>query len=98
MLKPLSLNWLYVFTIFGFSRLQGPHQLAQKSTKTYLPRNADKLSLSPAGVNCWMSGAIMPTATDLYTSIIFLISIPLAEDFKLSSSILNKGSTSSASE
>src|SRR5690348_8978915 len=37
MAKFLSLNLLYAFTTFGFSIRQGRHQLAQKSTKTYLP-------------------------------------------------------------
>src|SRR6476646_9058819 len=34
-----SLSWslLYAATTFGFSFLQGPHQLAQKSINTYLP-------------------------------------------------------------
>src|SRR3954469_4834304 len=37
--KPLSLYWLNAFTTFGFSARHGPHQLAQKSTNTYEPRN-----------------------------------------------------------
>src|ERR1700733_14068292 len=39
MAKFLSLNWRYAFNTFGFSILQGSHQLAQKSTSKYLPRN-----------------------------------------------------------
>src|SRR5580692_1447763 len=33
----LFLNSLWTFTTLGFSALQGPHQLAQKSTSTYFP-------------------------------------------------------------
>src|SRR5690349_10927521 len=39
--KFLLLNFLKVFTTFGFSIRQGRHQLAQKSTSTYLPRKEE---------------------------------------------------------
>ena len=33
--------------MFGFSCLHGPHQLAQKSTNTYLPRIEDNVTILP---------------------------------------------------
>src|SRR4029078_1526014 len=41
--KFFSLNWLKFSTTLGFSALQGPHQLAQKSTRTYFPWNDERL-------------------------------------------------------
>src|SRR6266702_5040250 len=50
--KPLSLyNW-YAFTTFGFSARQGPHQLAQKSTNTYLPRREERVMGLPSTSFC----------------------------------------------
>src|SRR5688500_9959127 len=40
--KPLSLNCFHAATTAGFSFLQGTHQLAQKSNRTYLPRKSCK--------------------------------------------------------
>jgi hypothetical protein len=37
----MSLYSLYALTTVGFSALQGMHQDAQKSTRTYLPLKSD---------------------------------------------------------
>src|SRR5207302_10433424 len=59
--KPLSLNLLKAFNTFGFSALHGPHQLAQKSSSTYLPRNEDSFTGTSA-VSFWVkSMANIPT-------------------------------------
>src|SRR6478735_597128 len=42
--KFFSLNCLKFSTTLGFSARQGPHQLAQKSTRTYLPWNDERLT------------------------------------------------------
>src|SRR5690348_13844180 len=97
MVNPFFANSLYAFTTFGFSLLQGPHQLAQKSTSTYLPCNEDSANVFPLGVCCKISGAFLPTATLAYVSIIFFISMPLGEFFMGDESSLYSGSTSVAS-
>src|SRR5476651_2709937 len=61
--KFLPLYLLYALTTFGFSCLQGPHQDAQKSTKTYLPLNDDRLIILPLVSASANSGAIAPNAT-----------------------------------
>src|SRR5882724_11965691 len=58
--KFLFLNLLYAFTTLGFSRRQGPHQLAQKSTKTYLPLNELNLTSLPFTSGKTISGACLP--------------------------------------
>src|SRR5688500_1499099 len=40
--KPLSRKRLKLATTLGFSRRQGPHQEAQKSTSTYRPRKEER--------------------------------------------------------
>jgi len=44
----------------GFSILQGLHQLAQKSTNTYLPFNEDNEMSFPSGAFNAKSGACFP--------------------------------------
>src|SRR5678810_598206 len=48
-------------TTFGFSLLHGPHQLAQKSTSTYLPRNELSVTVLPSVSGKEISGAGFPT-------------------------------------
>src|SRR6476646_2114939 len=56
--KFLSLYLLYAATTFGFSFLQGPHQLAQKSINTYLPLNCDSDTSLPVVSFCIKSMAV----------------------------------------
>src|SRR3954469_10137464 len=59
--KFLFLYLLYAATTFGFSPRHGPHQLAQKSTKTYLPFNwLNEKGLSSTSFMV-KSGAMVPT-------------------------------------
>src|SRR5688500_3663562 len=67
--KPLSLNLLNDFTRLGFSLRQGPHQLAQKSSRTYLPRKDDKLTGLSSVSFCVKSIAIAPMAVFLAITI-----------------------------
>ena len=60
--KFLGLNFLKFATTFGFSWRQGPHQLAQKSSNTYLPRKEDSETGLPDVSACVKSIAILPTA------------------------------------
>ena len=46
----------------GFSPLQGPHQLAQKSTSTYLPLKLVSEIIFPLASGSAISGAIVPAA------------------------------------
>src|SRR5688572_6523292 len=62
--KPLSLYLLYIFTTFGFSRRQGPHQEAQKSISTYLPFKEESDFEPPSGVGKVKSGAMPPILTE----------------------------------
>ena len=55
--KFLSLNLLYAATTAGFSWRQGLHQLAQKSTKTYLPLKLLMLMGEPVRLSIFNSGA-----------------------------------------
>src|SRR6476659_4308822 len=55
--KFLSLNWLYAATTLGFSWRQGAHQLAQKSTNTYFPRNEERETCVPVVSGNVKSGA-----------------------------------------
>src|SRR5689334_15156361 len=57
--KFLSLYVLYAFTTFGFSMRQGWHQLAQKSTNTYLPLNEERLTGLPLVSGREKSGAAL---------------------------------------
>src|ERR1700761_7702820 len=57
--KPLSLYLLYAATTFGFSPRHGPHQLAQKSTSTYLPRKEESDTILPL-----VSGRLKSCALD----------------------------------
>src|SRR4249919_1626970 len=61
--KFLFLNCLNACTTLGFSLLHGPHQLAQKSTSTYLPRNELSLTVLPSVSGKEISGAVFPTHT-----------------------------------
>src|ERR1700684_207020 len=63
-LNPLSLYAWYAFTTFGLSARQGPHQLAQKSTITYLPRKSCRDTGRPAVSGSVKSGAMAPTEID----------------------------------
>src|SRR5687767_4123417 len=58
--KFLSRNRLYASTTVGFSLRHGPHQLAQKSTRTYLPRNELRLTSLPSVSGKEISGACLP--------------------------------------
>src|SRR5690606_3609828 len=80
--KFLSLNLLKAATTFGFSWRQGPHQLAQKSTNTYLPRNDDNDRLFPAVSGSVKSGANAPTASFSMLAIFSPKSFPSGVDFK----------------
>src|ERR1700747_2277664 len=53
-------------TTLGFSLRQGPHQLAQKSTKTTFPLKEEILSGFPSGVVKVKSGKILPSANLLF--------------------------------
>ena len=57
--KFLFLNLLYANTTLGFSWRQGPHQLAQKSIKTYLPRKEERVNGFPATSFIVKSGAMV---------------------------------------
>ena len=46
--------------MFGFSALHGPHQLAQKSTNTYLPFKEDSVKGFPLTSFCVKSGSAEP--------------------------------------
>src|SRR6478609_8026461 len=60
--KFLSLNLLNATTTFGFSIRHGLHQLAQKSSKTYLPRKEASDTGFPV-VSFWVNSiAFVPTA------------------------------------
>src|SRR5688500_5628056 len=59
--KLLSLNRLYASTTFGFSTRHGPHQLAQKSTNTYLPLKEDNAIFFPFASGRTSSGDCFPT-------------------------------------
>src|ERR1700730_6584030 len=59
--KFLFLNLLNAITTFGFSILQGLHQLAQKSTSKYFPLNEDIFLTCPFVSGKARSGAIFPT-------------------------------------
>src|SRR5829696_2741015 len=67
--KFLFLNFSWAATTLGFSMRQGPHQLAQKSTSTYFPRNDDSETGLPAVSFCVKSMACVPTAPILLSSI-----------------------------
>src|SRR5687767_714041 len=61
MVKFLFLKLLYAFTTLGFSALHGLHQLAQKSTSTYLPRKELSFTSFPSVSGNTISGAVFPT-------------------------------------
>src|SRR5690606_40588048 len=67
--KFLSLYFSKTFTRKGFSLRQGPHQLAQKSTNTYLPLNCARDTIFPAVSVCEKSNAVSPTALKRASSI-----------------------------
>src|SRR6187402_3678437 len=58
---PLYLEKL--FTRAGLSARQGPHQLAQKSTSTYLPLNDESFTGRPLVSFCEKSGAREPMSS-----------------------------------
>src|SRR5436190_2786792 len=60
--KFLAFNLLYTFTTFGFSILHVLHQLAQKSSNTYLPLKEESLTGLPSTSFCVKSKASVPTA------------------------------------
>src|ERR1051326_4538358 len=55
----LSLYFLYACTTFGFSFLQGRHQLAQKSTNTNFPLNELRVIVLPFASGKESSGACL---------------------------------------
>ena len=59
--KFLFLNLLNALTTFGFSPRQGPHQEAQKSTRTYCPLKSCKEKGLSSVSFIVKSGAISPT-------------------------------------
>ena len=61
MVKFLLRKLLKAFTTLGFSILHGLHQLAQKSTSTYFPRNEERAILFPLTSGITISGAFLPT-------------------------------------
>src|SRR5688572_25483215 len=65
--KFLCLTWLNAATTLGFSCLQGPHQLAQKSTSTYLPFKELSLISLPFTSGNAKSGAAFPIHLDSFT-------------------------------
>src|SRR5439155_349318 len=73
--KFLFLYFLYAATTLGFSSLHGPHQLAQKSTNTYLPFNELNENILPSVSGIVISGAgIFFSATGgLFFGLYFLI-------------------------
>src|SRR5690606_24047205 len=79
--KFLSLNLWNAATTVGFSRRQGPHQLAQKSTSTYLPRNEDNERLFPAVSGNVKSGAMDPTANLPISAIFASSDLPNLDNF-----------------
>src|SRR5690606_5208548 len=81
--KFLSLNFSKAATTVGFSRRQGPHQLAQKSTNTYLPRNEESASSLPAVSGSVKSGATAPTASFSILAIFAAKLLPRELAFKL---------------
>ncbi len=50
--------------MFGFSARHGPHQDAQKSIRTNLPRNEDSAISVPSGAGSFISGATVPVSTN----------------------------------
>src|SRR4051812_8351321 len=94
MVKFLSLNLLYTFTTFGFSRRQGLHQLAQKSSKRYSPLKDERETGLPFISFCVKSRACVPTAPTLLNEIYSERLLPICEDFTVSSSMLNRSSIS----
>src|SRR5579862_3797572 len=63
--KPLSLYWRSKLMNQGISILQGPHQVAQKSTKTTLPRKSDKRTTLPLASFNSKSGAFLRSFSGL---------------------------------
>src|SRR5688572_20188895 len=76
MVKFLLLNLWYAATTLGFSMRQGPHQLAQKSMSTYLPRNEESATGLPVVSACANSIALLPTSPILLSSIISFTYLP----------------------
>src|SRR6478672_4370104 len=74
--KLLFLNLLYAATTFGFSILQGLHQLAQKSTSTYFPRKEEIFTIFPEVSACENSLIIEPIGFILDSMICWLAYIP----------------------
>src|SRR5690606_16866855 len=89
--KFLSLNFSYAATTVGFSRRQGPHQLAQKSTSTYLPLNEESAKSFPAVSGKVKSGARVPMASFSRPVILSLRSLPKSVAFKLLDKLSNAG-------
>src|SRR5688572_26342597 len=76
--KFFDLNLLKLLTTLGFSVRHGPHQLAQKSTNTYLPLNELSETGLPLGSGNEKSGASLPTrlAAAIFASSSFILFIP----------------------
>src|SRR6266702_4718394 len=69
--NPFSLYFAKAFTTLGFSMRQGPHQLAQKSTSTYLPLNEESVTARPEVSFCVKSIASDPMAPTFASSSCF---------------------------
>src|SRR5260221_9269946 len=78
--KPFSLYFAKAFTRFGFWARQGPHQLAQKSTSTYLPLKAESFIRLPEVSGCSKSGATLPMAVILSAFTLSTIRLPKGVD------------------
>src|SRR5436190_14182457 len=53
-----------ILSVCGMACMQGPHQLAQKSSTTTDPLTPLSLNFSPAASSNSKSGAALPTSTD----------------------------------
>src|SRR5690606_1609894 len=76
--SPLALNLLCISTSLGFCSRQGLHQLAQKSTSTYLPLKSERLNFLPFTSSSVKPGAALPklslisTEAPVFCSIMYL--------------------------
>src|SRR6476661_5063455 len=68
--------------MLGFSCLHGPHQLAQKSTSTYLPLKDDSETSLPLASGIVRSGAGLPTHEDCSDCWGVCMSLPVSWFFR----------------
>src|SRR5882757_3991560 len=95
MVKFFSLNVLNAFTTLGFSARHGLHQLAQKSTNTYLPLKSLNDTGLPDVSFCLKSIAVFPIPVNLSTSILCKILLAGKLFFAAGKSLFINASTSS---